>query len=108
MAFMINSHRRFRPQTEPMLAHAGHWYLSQAWAKALTWVWNEHHCPGELWTVRVEPAGDNAFPDADGHVRLSTQSQVGPRRGNNGGQGSLRGLGVGVGASAGVSTHSKT
>lgn len=94
-----------------MFAHAGHWYLSQAWAKALTWVWNEHHCPGELWTVRVEPAGDNAFSDTDGHVRLSTQSQVdqvGPWRGNNGEQGSLRGLGVVVGVSAGVSTHSKT
>lgn len=92
-----------------MLAHAGQWYWSQAWAKALTWVWNEHHCPGKLWTVRVEPAGDSAFPDTDGHVRLSTQSQVdeaGLRRGNNGEQGSLRGLRVGV--SAGVSTHSKT
>lgn len=64
--------------------------------------------PRRAVTVRVEPAGDNAFPDTDGHVRLSTQSQVGPRRGNNGEQGSLRGLGVGVGVSAGVSTHSKT
>lgn len=59
----------------------------------------------------MEPAGDNAFPDTDGHVRLSTQSQVheaGPRRGNNREQGSLRGLGVGAGVSVGVSTHLKT
>lgn len=56
MAFMINSHRRFRPQTEPMLAHAGHWYLSQAWAKALTWVWNETtaqaSCGQFVWSLQ--------------------------------------------------------
>lgn len=41
----------------------------------------------------MEPEGD-AFPDTDGHLRFSTQSQVdqaGPQRGNNGEQGSLRG-----------------
>lgn len=36
MAFIVPT-RRLRPQIEPMLAHAksGHWYVTQAWAKAL-------------------------------------------------------------------------
>lgn len=50
---------------------------------------------GKLRTVHMEPAGD-VFPDTDGHLRFSTQSQVdqlGARRGNNREQGSLRGTG---------------
>lgn len=57
MAFIIPI-RRFRPHTEPMLTHAkpGHWYLSQAWTKALTWVWNER----PLSKIAVErPYGDH-------------------------------------------------
>lgn len=70
-----------------MLTHAksGHWYLSQAWAKAL----QETPLSRPNWTVHTEIAG-GVSPDTDGHghLRLRTQRQVdqvtsvmGPRKG---------------------------
>lgn len=91
-----------------MLAHAksGHWYLSQAWGKAVAWVWNEHHCRGKLWTVCG--ACGEAFPDTDGYLRVSTQSQedqVGPGEVTTGNKVAQGGLGGQLGCSPSQRQH---
>lgn len=72
-----------------MLTHAksGHWYLSQAWAKALQETPLSRANCGQ--SGRTEIVG-GVSPDTDGHghLRLGTQSQadqvtsvMGPRKG---------------------------
>lgn len=50
--------RRFRPQTRRMLAHAnsGHWYVCQAWAKALREIpLSRANCGQPIWRLQGMP-----------------------------------------------------